>query len=220
MIPVLYTTFNRLDYTRQTLPVLLENTQEGTVIVIDNGSTDGTVNFLKSLSGFDLILKEENTGISGAMNTFFEMTEGEKYVAKVDNDTIVPAGGLSDLQDILILAKLEIVQAAHYFFSTLYEDCDALMNKRPSRKVNDGNIVYTKIVGGSGIVFKREIITEPLKENGLYGWGNFQYQHREHRRGMYDGVWIDLLDMAGYNLYKGDIDKEYFLSTGRLRKRD
>lgn len=94
------------------------------------------------------------------------------------------------------------------------------MNKRPSRKVNDGNIVYTKIVGGSGIVFKREIITEPLKENGLYGWGNFQYQHREHRRGMYDGVWIDLLDMAGYNLYKGDIDKEYFLSTGRLRKRD
>lgn len=93
MIPVLYTTFNRLDYTRQTLPVLLENAQEGKVIVIDNGSTDGTVNFLKSLSGFDLILKEENTGISGAMNTFFEMTEGEKYVAKVDNDTIVPAGG-------------------------------------------------------------------------------------------------------------------------------
>ena len=38
MIPVLFTTFNRLEFTKQTLPVLLKNTLEGKIIVIDNGS--------------------------------------------------------------------------------------------------------------------------------------------------------------------------------------
>lgn len=216
MIPVLYTTFNRLSYTKQTLPILLENTKD--VIVIDNGSTDGTVDYLKSLSGFELVLKKENTGISGAMNTFFDMTKNAKYVGKVDNDTLVPENWLDDL--CAVLEKVEIVQAKHYFFSALYENWESMINKRPSVKFNGGNIIYAKIVGGSGVVFKRNIITKYLREHGLYGWGDFQIGNKQHRRAIFDGVWIDLLDMADYNLYKADIDRNYFLETGRLRRRD
>ena len=94
MIPVLYTTFNRLGFTKQTLPVLIKNTPEAEIIVIDNGSTDGTVEYLidcyESQGGINhLVLKGWNSGICGAMNAFFEMTEGAEYVAKVDNDTLV-----------------------------------------------------------------------------------------------------------------------------------
>jgi hypothetical protein len=35
---------------------------------------------------------------------------------------------------------------------------------------------------------------------------------------MFDGVWVDLLDMADYNTYRTDIDIAYFLSTGRFEK--
>jgi len=119
---------------------------------------------------------------------------------------------------VLEKAHLDIVQAAHYFHSTIYKDLDELLLRRPSKKLENGNVVYAKIVGGSGIVLRREIIQEPLEDNGLYGWGNFQYQHREHRRAIFDGVWINLLDMADYNTYQTDIDTNYFLSTGRFEK--
>jgi len=219
MIPVLFTTFNRLEFTKKTLPVLLENTSEGEIIVIDNGSTDGTVEYLSQRPGnFKYILNEKNTGISGAMNVFFEMTKDAEFVAKVDNDTLVPVNWLSNLAMVLDQAHLDIVQAAHYFHSTIYTDWDDLVRSRPVKQFENGNVVYAKIVGGSGIVLRREIIQEPLEDNGLSGWGNFQYQHREHRRGMFDGVWIDLLDMADYNTYRTDIDTDYFLSTGRFEK--
>ncbi|HUS99583.1 MAG TPA: glycosyltransferase family 2 protein [Candidatus Thermoplasmatota archaeon] len=219
MIPVLFTTFNRLEFTKQTLPILLQNTPEGEIIVIDNGSTDGTVEYLLQHPGnFKCIFNLKNTGISGAMNAFFEMTKDAEFVAKVDNDTLVPAGWLSDLARVLDQAHLDIVQAAHYFHSTIYKDWDELLLRRPSKKLENGNVVYAKIVGGSGIVLRREIIHEPLEDNGLYGWGNFQYKHREHRRAMFDGVWIDLLDMEDYNTYRTDIDTTYFLSTGRFEK--
>jgi glycosyltransferase involved in cell wall biosynthesis len=218
MMPVLFTTFNRLGFTKRTLSVLLQNTPEGEIIVIDNGSTDGTVEYLKSLSGFELVLNEKNTGISGAMNTFFEMTKEAEFVAKVDNDTIVPVNWLSDLITVLEQAHLDIVQAAHYFHSTIYKDWDDLSQRRLTKQLENGNVVYAKIVGGSGIVLRRSIVKEPLEDKGLYGWGNFQYRYREYRRAMFDGVWVDLLDMADYNTYRTDIDTAYFLSTGRFQK--
>ena len=220
MIPVLFTTFNRLAYTKQTLPVLIKNTPDAEIIVIDNGSTDGTVDYLLEQKGISqLILNAENTGLSGAMNAFFKITEGSKIVGKVDNDTLVPPNWLDDLLDILVRSNLEIVQAKHFFHSTLHKDWDDMVSRRPVKRFSNGNVVYAKFVGGSGVVFKRGIITEPLKDNGLYGWGDFQRLNRQHRRGIFDGVWIDLLDMAGYNQYTEDIDMQYFLSTGRFEVR-
>jgi len=218
MIPVLFTTFNRLEYTKKTLPVLLKNTPDGRVIVVDNGSTDETVDYLRSQNGnIELILKPNNTGISGAMNTFFEMTGDADHVAKVDNDTLVPPGWLTDLFRILDLANLEIVQAAHYFFDRYYKDWDDLLERRPVKRFSRGNVVYPKNVGGSGIVFKRGIIQDPLPDEGLNAWTYFQHQNKQYRRGMYDGVWVDLLDMAGFNQYADDVDNEYFVRTGRLQ---
>jgi hypothetical protein len=136
----------------------------------------------------------------------------------VDNDTIVPVNWLSDLITVLEQAHLDIVQAAHYFHSTIYKDWDDLSQRRLTKQLENGNVVYAKIVGGSGIVLRRSIVKEPLEDNGLYGWGDFQCKHREYQRGMFDGVWIDLLDMADYNTYRTDIDTAYFLSTGRFQK--
>ena len=221
MIPVLYTTYNRLEYTKKTLPALLENTPEGDIIVIDNGSTDGTVDYLRSYDddAFQLILKGSNTGISGAMNTFFEMTTGAEYVAKVDNDTMVHRDWLSNLMTVFDFVPIEILQAAHYFISTVYRDWEDLINKRPCRAFNGSTLVYTKTVGGSGILFKRNIITEPLIQRDLYGWSDFQLSNPQFRRAMFDGVWVDLLDMQGFNQYADDIDREYLVGTGRLLRK-
>ena len=71
-IPVLFITYNRLDYTKQSLPVLIENTPGARLIVIDNGSTDGTVEYLNEFQPgtFELILNKDNLGLGCAMNQF------------------------------------------------------------------------------------------------------------------------------------------------------
>ena len=153
------------------------------------------------------------------MNTFFDMTDHAPIVSKIDNDTLVPPGWLDALSQVLDKANLEIVQANHYFMSTQYRDWDDLISKRPVKHLPNGTVAYAKVVGGSGVVFRRGIITEPLEDSGLYGWGNFQYKHKEHRRAMFGGVFVELLDMKFYNQFADDIDFDYFLSTGRFEKR-
>lgn len=46
-VDILYITFNRILYTRKTLPAMIENAGAGfSLTVVDNGSTDGTVKYL------------------------------------------------------------------------------------------------------------------------------------------------------------------------------
>ena len=80
-IPLLYTTFNRLEYTKRTLPRLIEATPEAEIYIVDNGSTDGTQEYLYSLDlQLDTAYRQrrritynaENIGIANVMNWFFE----------------------------------------------------------------------------------------------------------------------------------------------------
>ena len=85
-IPILFTAFNRLEYTKQCLTALSENTSNiGEIYIIDNASTDGTVEYLKSVSFSNvstIIYNDENVGVAGAMNQFFKMIDSE-YLLKL-----------------------------------------------------------------------------------------------------------------------------------------
>ena len=51
-IHILFFTFNRLYYTQKTLPALLESSDNLSyqIRIVDNGSTDGTVEYLQELN--------------------------------------------------------------------------------------------------------------------------------------------------------------------------
>ena len=78
MIPVLFITYNRVEYTKKTLPALIKNTPGARIIVIDNGSTDGTVEYLEGIYGIELYLNDKNFGLAHAMNQFFELTANDR----------------------------------------------------------------------------------------------------------------------------------------------
>ena len=50
-VHILYLTYNRLYYTQKTLPALLNSAEnvKFQIRIVDNGSTDGTVEYLKNL---------------------------------------------------------------------------------------------------------------------------------------------------------------------------
>lgn len=58
------------------------------MILVDNGSTDGTLEFLKTLPNTKVIANKKNKGFSGGCNQGFTMARGENIVL-LNNDTVV-----------------------------------------------------------------------------------------------------------------------------------
>lgn len=92
---------NGLAYTRQCLESVFARTPEPfELIVIDNGSSDGTPSYLRELQasyeGIRVIRNEENLGFAVAVNQGISSASGN-YIVLLNNDTVVTKGWLSRL---------------------------------------------------------------------------------------------------------------------------
>ncbi len=99
---VVVVTFNNLPLTRACLSSVLKRTDwpHFEVIVVDNGSTDGTPEYLRDLAASDgrvrVILNGDNRGFAAANNQGLALAEGE-YLVLLNNDTVVVRGWLAGL---------------------------------------------------------------------------------------------------------------------------
>ena len=222
-IPILFTTFNRLAYTKQSLSALIENTGDiGEIIIIDNASTDGTVEYLKTISDpkiKNIIYNDKNVGVAGAMNQFHREINYQRpeYFAKVDNDTIVPALWLESLSAAIKSAPtVDFIQAKHYFVMERCADWDDLLANSKSIKVLGNNLILSGCVGGSGIIGRTVKLGRLDEDKGLLvGWTSFQSESKDTVSAFYDGVEIKILDIEDYNKLKME-DLEYHIETGRM----
>lgn len=76
-------TFNRLELTKRTLESFYAKTNVDYHLIIDNGSTDGTQEWIK---GYDHIQLDKNYGIAFALATAVRSLEDYDYILKLDND--------------------------------------------------------------------------------------------------------------------------------------
>lgn len=94
-------THNALEYTRTCLQsVLLHTDPSHEVILVDNGSSDGTTETLQQIvlsrPGTRLILNEENRGFAAGNNQGLAAARG-KHIILLNSDTVVTAGWLDRL---------------------------------------------------------------------------------------------------------------------------
>lgn len=94
---------NQLEYTRQCLESVLQHTREPyELLLVDNGSTDGTLGYLEEIrrrrrpARTVVIRNETNRGYVAGCNQALEQTKGP-YVVFLNNDAIVTAGWLEGL---------------------------------------------------------------------------------------------------------------------------
>ncbi|MGE0761440.1 MAG: glycosyltransferase, partial [Pirellulaceae bacterium] len=91
---IILVTHNQLDYTRACLQSIRFVTDEPyELIVVDNGSTDGTVEYLKSQTDVTLLENPENRGFPAAVNKGILAARGQ-HLLLLNNDTIVTTGWL------------------------------------------------------------------------------------------------------------------------------
>lgn len=216
-IPVLFTTYNRLDFTKKSLKSLLDS-ECGEIYIFDNNSTDGTQKWLKAQKNknIKLRLNKKNFGVSGAMNYFFEKTKNKEFVAKVDNDTIVEKDWLKKLLDVSRELNLDLVQAKHpiYKLSHPSGSFDEWMKEKEQDKKNK-KIFYSDHVGGSGVIIRRSKINAKLNSEWvLGGWDKFQEKNKKLLKAFYAGTEIDLLDTKNGEIIDTQHEK-YYKETAR-----
>ncbi len=117
--------FNGLHHLKKCLPsVFRQNYPEYEVIVVDNASTDKSIEFLEKVhSQVVLIRNQENLGYSGAINAGFRQASGE-YLAVLNQDTEVEPDWLKEL----VIALEEDQLAAMATPKILLMDCPEKIN--------------------------------------------------------------------------------------------
>ncbi len=117
VIPV----FNKVELTKQALDALYKNTGSASfeVIVIDNGSTDGTPEFLQAAQkqhpNLRVIANAENTGFAAACNQGARAATGD-YVLFLNNDTEVQPGWLDAMLETFRAQPDAAVVGSKLFF--------------------------------------------------------------------------------------------------------
>ena len=111
---IMMVTYNRLELTKQTLEDLFKTTDYPfNLIIVDNGSNDGTVDYLtdtllnnksEHLKEYNIIQNKENLGIATGRNLALYKAIHQynaQWLVTIDNDVLVPNGWLSEAIEIL-----------------------------------------------------------------------------------------------------------------------
>ena len=112
---IVIVTLDGLVFTRLCLESLLAAVSPAfEIVVVDNGSTDGTVGYLDELSTRDgrvrVELNPQNVGFGPATNQGAEIARGDVLIL-LNNDTIVPHGSLERLTEHLMDSRIGLVGA-------------------------------------------------------------------------------------------------------------
>lgn len=136
-------TYNRLALTKKTVESFYSKTSVDFHLFIDNGSTDGTKEYLKQ---FDHILLEKNYGIAYAFREAVDHLKDYDYILKLDND-------IETVTDDIINKMLQFYAENSKGFVCSPVDLNLDKSYRPvslgKTKVKGFNIEYTTHTGGA-----------------------------------------------------------------------
>ncbi|MDI9556513.1 MAG: glycosyltransferase [Pseudomonadota bacterium] len=221
-ISIVILTFNELEYTKRCVESIRQHTPEAHEIVfVDNGSTDGTVKWLRKLvrenSRYRLIENKKNLGFAKGCNQGIEAASGG-HILLLNNDTLVTAGWLAGMMECLknvddagIVGPMTnhisgIQQVGEVGYKSLDELADyaiAFRGKNRHRRIE------TRRVVGFCMLFHKRLIDEigPLDES--FGTGNFE-----------DDDFCARAALAGYrNVIAGDVFIHHFGSRSFIGNR-
>lgn len=182
---IIVLTWNQLDVTKICFESLFRHTRDFELIVVDNGSTDGTVEYLQALSeahsNVKVLCNQSNRGFAGGCNQGIALAQG-KYLVLLNNDTVLSEGWLDGLIDVAqdydlvgpitnyVVGK-QRATTIEYNPETL-EGFDSFALKW--RDANKGKILSVSRIIGFCLLIRREVIDLIGGLDTDFGTGNLE----------------------------------------------
>ncbi|MFZ5644998.1 MAG: glycosyltransferase family 2 protein [Bacillota bacterium] len=109
-VSIIIPVFNKVEYTNECIASLMSTIPADTeVIIVDNGSTDGTGQYLSTLPpNFRVITNDVNMGYSKACNQGASLARG-RYLVFLNNDTIALPNWLEEMVKTALDASIGVV---------------------------------------------------------------------------------------------------------------
>ncbi|HHW03154.1 MAG TPA: glycosyltransferase [Thermoanaerobacterales bacterium] len=178
---IIVLTCNQLEYTKKCLnSVRIYTDVPYEIIIVDNGSTDGTVDFLEKQNDITLVKNDKNLGFAKGCNQGIKISKGE-FIVLLNNDTIVTKNWLRNLVDFMnnhedagivgpVTNNVSGMQKINVDLKTI-DDIHKFADK-----YNNSDLRYKKVMRlvGFCMMIRRQLLDEIglLDEN--FGIGNFE----------------------------------------------
>lgn len=154
-------TYNRKDYLQETLESVLAQTYKNyEIVIVDDGSTDGTEEMIKNL-GYPVTYHwQENAGDAAARNKLIELAKGE-YISFIDSDDLLMPDSIEKMVNVMESEAEDAIVYGSYFridqAGNIYGKC--------KRKLYSGNITKylfeTILIHACGSMFPKKILKGP-----------------------------------------------------------
>ncbi len=184
-------TFNRLDFTKQAIASIIKHTTHPHIItIVDNGSTDGTQEYLRELQEIkivkNVVLLENNIGVAKASNLAWKQEPEADYYLKYDNDIVIEKNNwLSNL--VSVIDAVPSIGVIGYNFE---------QNSYPIRYFGNYQVRIKEkgnIGGACFLIPKRthRILGYWCEDYGLYGFEDCDYSFRVSLSGLLNAYMED-----------------------------
>jgi glycosyltransferase involved in cell wall biosynthesis len=181
-VSVLMPAYNCEAYIKEAIESIINQTfHDFELIVVDDGSTDGTLNVIKSFTDNRVVcVKNSHRGIVTALNTGLRIARG-KYIARMDADDISYSNRLQKQYDWMESHPDVSVCATHLTFADGQTgNCGNGYWRNPLEAMVHGNILY------HGTVMMRK---QFLEQNKLY------YRDKPYAEDYY--LWFETVKNGG-----------------------
>ncbi|MCA8990767.1 MAG: glycosyltransferase [Planctomycetaceae bacterium] len=179
---IVLVTFNQLEYTKQCLDsIQMRTVAPYELIVVDNGSTDATVQYLRSRRDVRLIENAENRGFPAAANQGIKAARGEQ-VLLLNNDTLVTTGWLTRMLTALhvdetvgLVGPLSNSVSGQQQIDVAYDDLAQLdgFAWELGKQQHHQQVAVDRLVGFC-LLFRRQLVDAIGLLDEQFGIGNFE----------------------------------------------
>ncbi|MDA8121269.1 MAG: glycosyltransferase family 2 protein [Deltaproteobacteria bacterium] len=155
--------YNQIDYTRRCLSTLRGETDGPfRLILVDNGSTDGTVEYLGCVRDAVVVTNGRNAGVAAAWNQGLSLSKG-RWIVVLNNDTVLPAGWLRRLVGFCARENVQVASPSmregelNYDLEKYAGEFVRAMEARRRMGVADGAcfVVDRQVIGKIGVFDER-----------------------------------------------------------------
>ncbi|MDU4659531.1 MAG: glycosyltransferase, partial [Clostridium butyricum] len=177
-------TYNQLEYTKVCINSIRKynSADNCEIIIVDNNSTDGTVEWLKDQEDIKYILNNENRGFPAGCNQGIELSQKDNDIFLLNNDTVVMPNSIFNLRmglysDENIGATGAISNSVAYYqqISEKFVDFNGYINFALNNNIPN-ELIYEKRIKliGFAMMIKRGVLDKVGLLDERFTPGNFE----------------------------------------------